>query len=141
VQTKTIRCGAVPAHGKHVLHAELSHRIVGGFYDVYTELGPGFLEAVYRRALTVRLAELGLEAREEVPLTIRYHGTVVGDYRADLIVEDTVILECKAGSAIAPGHQSQLLHYLKCTNLTLGIILNFGPKPSFKRLVRSIPAL
>jgi GxxExxY protein len=125
---------------QHVLHAELSHRIVGGFYDVYNELGAGFLESVYRRALKVRLDELAIHAREEVPLTIRYHGIVVGDYRADLIAADTVIIECKAGSAIAPSHHAQLLHYLKSTNLTLGIILNFGPKPTFKRLVRTAVA-
>ena len=122
---------------QHVLHAELSHRIVGAFYDVYNELGTGFLESVYRRALKVRLAELGVETREEVPLTVRYHGIIVGDYRADLIAADTVIIECKAGTAIAPGHHAQLLHYLTSTNNTLGIILNFGPKPAFKRLVRT----
>jgi len=122
---------------QRLIHSELTHEIIRAFYDVYNELGTGFLEAVYRRALGIRLSELGVAAREEVPLTVRYHGSVVGDYRADLIAADTVIIECKAGSAIAPGHHSQLLHYLKSTNLTLGIILNFGPKPSFKRLARS----
>jgi GxxExxY protein len=122
---------------EELIHHELTRRIIGAFYDVYNELGAGFLESVYRRALKVRLTEIGIATREEAPLTIRYHGLVVGDYRADLIVADTVILECKAGAAIAPGHHAQLLNYLKSTGLTLGIILNFGPKPSFKRLARS----
>lgn len=116
---------------------EISRRIVGCFYDVYNELGHGFLEAVYQRALLIALTQAGINCRTEVPIDVQFRGVSVGTYRADIVVDALVVLECKAGAAISPGHQAQLIHYLKATGLTLGIILNFGPKPSFKRMLRA----
>ena len=120
-----------------VLLPELSKVIIGCFYCVYTELGTGFLESVYKRSLAIALSEQGISVRTELPITIKYHGMVVGAYRADLVVEDQIILECKTCTALSPGHYAQVLHYLKATNLPLGILLNFGIKPSFKRLIRT----
>lgn len=120
-----------------VLLPELSNIIIGSFYYVYTDLGTGFLESVYKHALAIVLSEQGISCRVEYPITIRFHGIDVGRYRADLVVEDQIILECKACTALTPGHYAQVLHYLKATNLPLGILLNFGSKPSFKRLIRT----
>ncbi len=114
-----------------VLLPELSKVIIGSFYYVYTELGTGFLESVYKRSLAIALSEQGISCRVELPITTKYHGIVVGKYRADLVVEDQIILECNVCSALTPGHYAQVLHYLKATNLPLGILLNFGSKPSF----------
>lgn len=118
-----------------VVLPELSHRIIGWFYDVYNELGSGFLERVYQRALTNVLASRGISVQREVPLDVHFRGATIGEYRADLIVENTIIVECKAGDHLAPQHSAQLLNYLKATSRPLGILLNFGAKPTFKRVV------
>ncbi len=120
-----------------VVLPELSRRIIGCFYTVYNELGHGFLEAIYRRAMTIALAEAGLSAREESPVTIWFHGAVVGSHRVDHLVEEQIILEYKAGVALSADHHAQLLHYLTAADLPLGILLNFGPKPTFKRLAHT----
>ena len=127
----------MPDQSRVLVLPELSRRIVGCFYDVYNELGHGFLEVVYQRALFIALTHAGINCRTEVPIDVQFRGVSVGSYRADIVVEDHIVLECKAGSAISPGHQAQLTHYLKATSFTLGIILNFGPKPTFKRMLRS----
>lgn len=123
---------------KTLVLPELSHRIVGCFYDVYNELGHGFLESVYQRAMIVALTQAGLTSRSEVPISVRFRGVNVGEYRADLFVEEQVVLECKAASATARGHEAQLLHYLKASHCSLGIVLNFGPQATFKRVARTV---
>ncbi|HKI97454.1 MAG TPA: GxxExxY protein [bacterium] len=124
------------ADGKpELLHAPLTARIIGAFYAVYNELGHGFLEAVYEKALLLELQRNGLQVSRQEPIAVRYKGDIVGEYLADLVVENAVILELKATQRIDPIHEAQLLHYLRATDLEVGLLLNFGPKPEFRRLV------
>jgi len=118
-----------------LVHAGLSREILGAFYDVFRELGSGFLEQVYKRAMVIALAERGVASEREVPTTVYFRGQSVGDYRMDLVVERSVILECKTADKIAVSHKVQTLHYLRATDYRLGVILNFGPTPTFKRIV------
>ncbi len=116
-------------------HGALTEKIIGVFYDVYNELGPGFLESVYEEALLIALREIGLQAGRQVPIPVWFRGHKVGDFYADLVVENTVVLELKTARNIDSAHEAQLLHYLKATTFELGLILNFGPKPQVRRLL------
>ncbi len=124
------------ADGKtRLLHSALTERIIGAFYEVYNELGHGFLESVYEKALSLELQRQGLVALRQQPIAVRYKGDLIGDYVADLIVQDAVILELKAIQRLDAVHEAQLLHYLRATEIEVGLLLNFGPKPEFRRLV------
>lgn len=123
------------ADSRGLKHRELTDKIIGVFYEVYNELGHGFLEAVYEQAMAIALSEACLRVDRQFPLKVTFRGQVIGDYRADLIAEGAVILELKAGSGIDPTHEAQLLHYLRATEIEVGLLLNFGPKPQFKRFV------
>lgn len=116
-------------------HAEITERLIGLFFEVYRELGHGFLESVYEEAYGVALEESGLEFKRQVPLSVSFRGRTIGEFRADAIVEDAVLVELKAARALAPSHEAQLLNYLSATNLEVGLILNFGPRPKFLRRV------
>ncbi|HEY7480323.1 MAG TPA: GxxExxY protein [Gemmatimonadales bacterium] len=116
-------------------HAELTRQIVGVFFQVYGELGYGFLESVYRNAMTIALREAGLRAESEVELHARFRGQSVGMFRADLLVEGAVLVELKAARAIEQAHIAQLLNYLRCTVIEIGLILNFSAAPKVRRLV------
>jgi GxxExxY protein len=116
---------------------ELTERIIGTFFAVYNELGYGFLESIYENALCVALCEAGLEVSRQVPFVVDFHGQVVGEYRADLIVAHRVIVEVKAITALAPAQEAQLLNYLKASGIAVGLLLNFGPKAEFRRKVLS----
>lgn len=116
-------------------HRELTQKIIGIFYDVYNELGHGFLESVYENAIAIALKQAGLLAVQQTPITVRFREQIVGDFRADLLIESAVIVELKAASGIDPAHEAQLLNYLRATEIEVGLLLNFGPKPQFKRLV------
>jgi GxxExxY protein len=120
---------------EHLKHAALTERIIKIFYQVYNELGFGFLEAVYENATAIALVEAGIKAVQQAPIAVYFRGRQVGDYRCDLLVEDKVILELKAVKAITQEHQAQALHYLRATEIEVALILNFGEKPDFKRLV------
>ena len=120
-----------------LLHGELTGAIIGAFFDVYNELGYGFFEAVYQRALPFARAARGIDCQREVPLTVRFRGAVVGEYRADLIVEKKVIVESKVAEKIVAAHEMQLLNYLRATGISVGLVLNFGPRPTFRRLLLS----
>ncbi len=115
----------------------LSDRVIGAFFDTYNELGHGFLESVYEAALAVRLRECGLRVEQQVPIDVRLHGHVVGQFRADMLVERRLLIEIKAAVQIASAHEAQLLNYLKATRVHLGLLLNFGPRPEFRRRVFS----
>jgi GxxExxY protein len=119
-------------HGKQ---DDLTQKIIGVFYDVYTELGSGFLESVYRESMRPALSQAGLMAQTEVPIPVTFRGELVGISRADLIVNDVVLIELKACEALAREHESQTLHYLKATDIEVALLMNFGPIPKFKRLV------
>ena len=122
-----------------LLHADVTAAL-WAFYDVYDTHRYGFLHVVYRRAMLVALRSRRIEANTEVPFTAHYRGEVVGEYRADLLVEHRVIVECKCADHIAPVHEAQLLNYLKASGLSVGLLLNFGPRPTFRRLIRSSPS-
>ena len=117
---------------------ELTERIIGVFFSVHNELGYGFLESVYENAMCVALREAGIEISRQVPFSIEFRGQVVGDYRADLIADQRVILEIKAIPALGQAQEAQLLNYLKASQIEVGLLLNFGPKAEFKRKVLSV---
>ena len=115
-------------------YAELTQKIIGVFYEVYNELGTGFLESVYQKSLALALESAGLTvcSRVDIPVWFREHQ--VGHFEGDLLVERCVLLELKAARALDSSHQAQLLNYLRATGIEVGLLLNFGPKPEFKRL-------
>jgi GxxExxY protein len=121
------------AERRGLKHEELTRKIIGVFYEVYNELGQGFLESVYEGAMEIALAEAGLRVERQVPVPVWFRGRQVGDFKADLLVEGLVILELKAARAFDPSHEAQLLNYLRATEIEVGLLLNFGPKPEFKR--------
>ena len=114
-------------------HSDLTEKILGGFYAVYSTLGYGFLENIYIKALIIELKKRGLSVRDELPIHVYYEGQLIGEYFADLVVNESVILEIKATKSLATEHEAQLLNYLKATPYEVGLLLNFGPKPETKR--------
>jgi GxxExxY protein len=114
-------------------HTDITDLIIKAFYTVYNTLGYGFLEKVYRNALTIELRKLGLDVIQEARITVYYDGQVVGEYFADLLVASAVIVELKAVKSLLSEHEAQLLNYLKATPYEVGLLLNFGPKPEIKR--------
>jgi GxxExxY protein len=120
-----------------MLHQELTNKIIGAYYKVYNSLGYGFLEKVYENALKIELRKLNLKVDQQENISVVYEGFEVGDYFADLIVEDLVIIELKAAEAICDQHEAQLLNYLKATDIEVGLLLNFGKEAKFIRKVFS----
>jgi GxxExxY protein len=116
-------------------HKELSEKIIAATYNVHKELGYGFLEKVYKNALAIELGEAGLKYAVETPLNVKYHNIVVGDYFADIIVDDKIIVEVKAVSKLEPVHEVQLVNYLKATGIEVGLLINFGQSVEVKRRV------
>jgi len=116
-------------------HSELTGIILKAFYNVYNELGYGFLEKVYENAMMIELKKMGLVSEKQKPIKVFYEEILVGDYYADIIVENKVILELKAVENICPEHEVQLVNYLKATETEVGLLLNFGPKPQQKRRI------
>lgn len=118
-----------------LLHHEMTGKIIGVFYDVYNELGHGFLESVYEAAMEMALREAGFTVVRQAPIPVWFRGVQVGQFAADMIVNGAVILELKAARAIDSAHEAQTLNYLRATNIEVALLLNFGLKPDFKRLV------
>jgi GxxExxY protein len=116
-------------------HSELTDTVIGIFYEVYNELDFGFLESVYRNSLRLALLEKGLSVEQGVAVSVFFRGQNVGDFRADLVVNGTILLELKTAEQIVAAHESQVLNYLRSTALELGLILKFGPKPQLRRLL------
>ncbi len=116
-------------------HSGLTEKIIGVFFDVYNELGPGFLESVYEASVEIALDDAGLRVERQVPIPVWFRGRNVGDFRADLLIDGSVILELKAARTLESAHEAQLLNYLRATSIEVGLLLNFGPKPEFKRFV------
>ena len=114
-------------------HSELTEQIIGAFYTVYSALGYGFLENVYVKALMIELNRRGMMVNDKLPIQVFYLGQLIGEYYADIVVNDLVILEIKAVKALVTEHEAQLLNYLKATSYEVGLLLNFGPKPETKR--------
>ncbi|MBJ6798837.1 GxxExxY protein [Geomonas propionica] len=120
-----------------MIHEETTDRILKGFFKVYNTLGFGFLEKVYENALVIELAKLGLEVNQQPKIPVYYDGLLVGEYFADIVVQDVVILELKAAEALRDEYYAQLTNYLKASDKELGLLLNFGKKPQFKRIIFS----
>jgi GxxExxY protein len=118
-----------------MLHEEVTSKIIGSFFTVYNTLGHGFLEKVYENALVLELRRAGLFAEQQKKIEVFYGEERVGEYYADIVVEGDVILELKAAECLAPEHEAQLINYLKGTNIEVGLLLNFGPKPQFMRRI------
>ena len=121
--------------GLALLHGDLTRAVIGAFFEVYNELGYGFVEAVYQRALSIALVQRGLHAELERQVSVEFRGVTIGEYRPDLIVDSKVIVECKVAAKILPAHETQLLNYLKATGINVGLILNFGSEPTFRRML------
>jgi GxxExxY protein len=116
-------------------HSELTEKIIGVFYDVYNELGYGFLESTYAEAMVIALQDAGLVVDREVPVPVWFRGGKAGQYFADLLVEGTILLELKTARSLEKAHEAQLLHYLRATDIEVGLLLNFGVRPQFQRLL------
>ncbi|GAB4578014.1 MAG: GxxExxY protein [Anaerolineales bacterium] len=116
-------------------HSELTSAIINAFYVVYNTLGYGFLEKVYEKALIHELTKRGFQVAAQVPIKVYYDGVIVGEYFADLIVNDILIIELKTTEFISDAHKAQLINYLKATGKEIGLILNFGPEPQISRKV------
>jgi GxxExxY protein len=118
-----------------LLAADITHTVIGAFFSTYNDLGPGFPEFVARRALAIMIGEAGLAVREEIDLPVWFRGQRIAKFRADLVVADTLIVEVKASPEIDAFHTTQVLHYLKATDLEVGLLVNFGREPQFRRIV------
>ena len=119
-----------------LLEKDLTEKIIAACFEVSNELGAGFLESVYEKALLIALTDKGLKAETQVPLKVVFRNRVVGDFYADTLVENLVIIELKAVKSIGTEHEAQLINYLKATNKRVGLLVNFGkPKLEWKRFV------
>ena len=120
-----------------VKNKEIIRQIISCYYKVYNTLGYGFLEKVYENAMFIELSKTVCKLQKQSAITVNYQGNNVGNYYADLIVDDSVIIELKAAESIFQDHENQLINYLKATNIEIGLLLNFGKKPEFKRKIFS----
>lgn len=120
------------------LHSEITELIIKAYYKVYNQLGYGFLEKVYENALLIELRKLGLFCQPQMPIKVFYDNEEVGFYIADIVVNNSVIVEIKAAESLCEEHEAQLTNYLKATEIEVGLLLNFGKKAEFKRKVFSL---
>ena len=116
-------------------HEQITEKIIQAFYKVYNTLGYGFLEKVYENAMFIELIALGFKVEKQKRIIVYYFGNVVGDYNADLIVEDIITVELKANECLVEENENLLINYLKATNIEVGLLLNFGKKPQIKRKI------
>jgi len=115
------------------LHGKITDKVLKAFYNVYNKMGYGFAEKVYENSMYIELQKMGLKCEKQKRISVYYDDELVGDYYADIMVEDLIILELKAASALCPEHEAQLLNYLCATDVEVGFLFNFGEKPQFKR--------
>jgi len=118
-----------------LLHEEITKKIIKSYYKVYNTLGYGFLEKVYENALAIELRKNGLEVNCQFPISVLYESEIVGEYFADIIVNNTVVIELKASKELSEEHECQLTNYLKATNIELGLLMNFGKEAEYKRKI------
>ena len=120
--------------GEVLKHGDVTDKILHAFFKkVYPKLGYGFLEKVYENALALELRRMGLRVKQQAAIDVYYEGVIVGEYSADLLVEDVVIVELKAIQRLTDADEAQLLNYLRATPYEVGLLLNFGPRPDFRR--------
>lgn len=118
-------------------YKELTETVIQAFYRVYNKLGYGFLEKVYENAFMIELGKAGMSAVSQFPIRVMYDGEIIGEYFADILVDNKVIIEIKAAKQLAKEHEAQLLNYLRATDIEVGLLVNFGVKPEIKRKVFS----
>ena len=118
-----------------MLHSDITEKIIKAFFKVYNTLGYGFLEKIYENALIIELKKMGFHISQQYNIKVYYDGTMVGDYFADIIVDNNVIVELKAAEGLREEHKTQLINYLKATDKEVGLLLNFGKTPEFKRAI------
>ena len=118
-----------------MLEQKLSNQVIQCYYKVYNTLGYGFLEKVYENALYLELLNNGISCKRQCQVKVFYNEVIVGEYFADIIVENRIILELKAAESLALEHEYQLINYLKATKIEIGILLNFGKEPKFVRKI------
>ncbi len=119
-------------------YGALTRTIIGCSFDVINELGAGFLESVYEKALVIAFIDAGLSVESQKSIHVHFRSTIVGEFYADLLVEEKVLIELKTAKAILPEHQAQIINYLNATGITVGLLINFGnPKLEYKRFTRS----
>jgi GxxExxY protein len=118
---------------KDFKYTELTEKIIHTFYRVYNKLGYGFLEKVYEKAMMIEFNKKGIRAVSQHPINVFYENEIIGEYYADLLIDNKVIVEIKATKTLAEEHEAQLLNYLKATDIEVGLLLNFGPKPEMRR--------
>jgi len=116
-------------------HKALTEQIINIFYKVYNTLGYGFLEKLYESAMMIEFKMAGIPAFSQSPIKVHYNNELIGEYYADILVDDKVIVEIKASRNLALEHEAQLLNYLKATDIEVGLLLNYGPKPEIKRRI------
>ncbi len=122
------------ANNPKLKHSDITSKILNAFLkQVYPRLGYGFLEKVYENAMVIALRQRGLRVEQQAKIDVYFEGEIVGEYFADLLVENAVIVELKAAKEIAKEHEAQLLNYLRATPYEVGMLLNFGPKAEFRR--------
>ena len=118
-----------------MLYAEITDKIINSFYKVYNALGYGFLEKVYENAMSIELKRAGLKVLQQQNIKVYYEEQVVGDYFADIIVNDQIIMEIKAAEGLREENKAQLINYLKATDKEVGLLINFGKTPEFRRVI------
>ena len=114
-------------------HAELTERLIGIFFNLYNEIGHGFLESVYEQAFSLVLAENGIFFERQIAIPVWFHGQKIGEFRADLLVDRKVLIELKTGRDIDSAWEKQLLNYLRAADVEVGLLFNFGPTAQFRR--------
>lgn len=118
-----------------LLYEEITEKIIKSYFKVYNTLGYGFLEKVYENAFAIELRKNGLEVRCQYPISVKYDSEIVGEYFADIIVNDIIIIEIKAAKEISEEHECQLINYLKATDIELGLLMNFGKGAEYRRKI------
>jgi GxxExxY protein len=121
------------AEERRYKHSDWTEQIIGVFYEVYNELGSGFLENVYEEAMAVVLKDRNFDFQRQVAVPVWFRGKKIGSYEADLVIAGQVLIELKACKSLDPTHEAQLLNYLRSTEIEVGLLLNFGPRPQVRR--------
>lgn len=118
-----------------LLHKKITDAVLKAYYDVYNDLGYGFLEKVYQNAMYLELKSLGYKVEVQKQIKVYFRNQLVGEYYADILIEDKIIIELKACELLMNVHIAQLMNYLKATEVEVGLLLNFGEEPEFKRII------
>lgn len=139
IQDKNLSLTPFGDNTKDLIHKEITDKILRASFEVVNELGAGFVESVYEKALMIVLRQLGLNAESQVSIDVMFRGEPIGEFYADILVNGKVIIELKAVKTLVPEHQAQVINYLKATGIEVGMLINFGnPKLEYKRLTRRI---